>query len=112
MAEVQNREVESKAMEVKEHFGAERACILVDLFNLTAHAANRAAEVVRNTLSNNVNRDVKQSVFMQEGEAAARDLRENAKVRYVESELEEQAALEEVEREAREVLTPSVIDAA
>lgn len=105
-------QVESKAMEVKEHFGVERALILTELFNLTAHAANKAAQVVSNTLSSNVNRDARQSVFMSEGEAIARDLREDAKTRYVNSELQEQAALEEVEREAREILTPSAIDAA
>jgi len=49
---------------------------------------------------------------MSEGEAVARNLREEAKTKYVNSELEEQAALEEIEREAREILTPETIDAA
>jgi|SRR5215211_2444493 len=99
-------ELQSQAMQIKERRGAERALLMVDLFATPLRAAERAAEVVSNTLSKNVDRDAKETVFMQEGEAAARAIREDAKARYLESELLEQSELTALAEHLEEFLAP------
>ena len=74
-------ELQSQAMEIKQRFGDERAKILRASFDSALEAANVAAERVANTLSNNVNGDAKQSVFMAEAQAAASAIRDEATVR-------------------------------
>jgi hypothetical protein len=104
--------IESKALEVKQRFGEERAALLNQMFDVAWEAARVAEQIVKSSLSSNVDKGTRQTVFMAEGEAAAREMRNDAKRRYLESELEEQVALDEIEREAREILTPNKIDPA
>ena len=106
------KQVESKALAIKEEAGAERARLLNACFDVAWEAAREAERVVKNSLSSNVDPGTQQKVFMAEGEAAARGLRNAAKEAYIQSELEEQVALEEVAKEAREILTPDRIDPA
>src|SRR5215212_6582827 len=106
------QELQSQAMAIKERRGAERALLMVDLFATPLRAAERAAEVVSTTLSKNVDRDAKETVFMQEGEAAARAIREDAKVRYLESELMEQSELTALAEHLEEFLSPDSVTAA
>ena len=108
----EEKRIQSKALAIKEEKGAERAQLLHALFDVAWEAGRVAEGVVRSSLSSNVDTGTQERVFMQEGEAAARRLREDAKQRYIESELEEQAALDEIEKEAREILTPNRIDPA
>jgi hypothetical protein len=110
MAEEKN--IQSKALAVKEEKGAERSRLLAAMFDVAWEAARQAEAVVKSSLSSNVDQGTQERVFQQEGEAAARKLREDAKKAYIESEIEEQAMLDEIEKEAREILTPNSIDPA
>ena len=69
-------------------------------------AAREAERVIQSTLSNNVDKDVQQKVFMQEGEAAARGLRDAIKAKVVELELERAQALTHLAEQIEEELAP------
>ena len=104
-------ELQSQAMEIKQRFGDERAVLLRQMFDVPLEAARVAADTVGRTIRNTVSKDAKQSVFMAEGEAAARALRGDAKVKYVQSELEEQAALIALQEHLEEFLAPEEVTA-
>src|SRR5215208_3999850 len=100
------QELQSQAMEIKQRFGNERALLLRQMFDVPLEAARVAADTVGRTLRNTVSKDAKQNVFMREGEAAASALREDAKQKYIQSELEEQAALIALQEHLEEFLAP------
>jgi|SRR5215204_576046 len=107
------QEPQSQAWAIKERRGAERARILIELFETPLRAAEVAAKVVATTLaSDNVKRDAKQSAFMGEGQAAASAIREEAKVRWLESELLEQSELTALAEHLEEFLAPDSVSAA
>jgi len=106
------QELQSQAMEIQRRFGAERATILTECFGHALLAAQKGPEVVQRTLSGNVSRDVRENVFMDEAQAAARAIREDTKVRYIQSELEEQAALTALGEHLEEFLSPDQVTAA
>ena len=86
-------EPQSQAMEIRERYGAERARILTECFELPLLAAQEGHKVIKRTLSSNVGKDAQQKVLMAEAEAAGRALRQDCRERFIQSELEEQAAL-------------------
>src|SRR5215211_1543499 len=102
---------QSQAMEIKTRFGEERAAILNELFDTPLRAAEVAARSVSNKLSSSVNADAKQSVFMAEGQDAARAIRQDAQQRYIQSELEEQSALTELAAHLEQFLAPDSVSA-
>src|SRR5215211_909404 len=106
------QELQSQVIEIKQRFGNERALLLREMFDVPLEAAKVAGDVVGRTLRDTVSRDAKQNVFMREGEAAARALREDAKGRYIQSELEEQAALTALAEHLEEFLAPDSLTAA
>jgi hypothetical protein len=106
------QEPQSQAMEIRTRFGEQRAAILNELFNTTFEAAEIAAKRVANTLSKNVSKDAREGVFMSDAQDAARAIREDAKGRYIQSELEEQAALSALAEHLEEFLAPESISAA
>src|SRR5215216_5566340 len=112
MKKMAEQELQSQAMAIKERYGAERARILTECFELPLLAAQKGHEVVMQTLSANVGKDAKQSVFMAEAEAAGRARREDARVRYIQSELEEQAALTALAEHLEAFLSPDEVSAA
>jgi hypothetical protein len=103
---------ESKALALKYEIGREKSELLNSLFEAPLAAAEEAITIVERSVSNNIDSNLREAIFMREAEAKRRGIAESAKERYLELELEEQAGLEEIAKEAREILTPNTIDTA
>src|SRR5215207_1729996 len=111
MAGVDEKSIEaqpggSRADAIKRFYGSEIAKLYTAAFDLTFRSAEEAVNVVERTLSGNVGRDAKESVFMAEGEALARGYRDEIKAKVLELELERAHALTHLAEEIESEIAP------